>query len=126
MRGMNKTLPTFPLFRDPVDAGVFEKSKARCDACGEARGWVYTGPVYSEAEEEPTVCPWCIADGTAADELGCTFNDATIYPMKPGVAQLPPEDAATVEGRTPGFAAGGGLPARAPLRQGSGSARSRA
>lgn len=100
---MSTELPVFALFADPVGEGVFKRGEARCDACGRARGWVYDGPVYSAADEEPTVCPWCIADGTAAAKLECTFNDGTIFPMLPGTAQLTEEDRVLVEERTPGF-----------------------
>lgn len=99
-------LPTFRLFADPVKAESFEPSDQVCQLCGKARGWMYSGEPYGENEPPDCLCPWCIADGTAAAR-GYTFNDATIFPF--WGPQLPPEDAAEVEGRTPEFTAWQGV-----------------
>lgn len=96
-------LPVFPLFRDPVGQGVIVRGEDACLACGRARGWVYTGTMYGPGDNFRKVCPWCIADGTAAAKFGCSFNDPTIYPMGPGTPQLSEEDRRLVEDRTPGY-----------------------
>lgn len=96
------TLPRFPLFPDPVKEDSFKRSKEPCDICSQARGWLYDGPTYGEHSGEPAICPWCIADGRAA-EKGCTFNDPTIYPAFETTPQLTPADADLVEKRTPGY-----------------------
>jgi uncharacterized protein len=97
-------LPKFPLFEDPVAAEVLEKSKSPCDCCGQSRGWVYTGPIYLEDDDEPTVCPWCIADGAAAAKFECRFNDAGVISHHPGDERDPPAaEMDEVEQRTPGF-----------------------
>lgn len=96
-------LPKFPLFDDPVRENMIEESDESCDFCEEARGAIYTGNIYGEADVSDLICcPWCIADGTAADR-GAAFNAGDIYPVLPGTPQLTDEDRDLVEGRTPGF-----------------------
>jgi uncharacterized protein CbrC (UPF0167 family) len=96
-------LPKFQLFDDPVAAGVFERSADACDRCGRARGWLYTGPVYCEGDE-PRICPWCIIEGSAARDAGCTFNDTGVIAHHPGDDRDPPPDEMEqVAERTPGF-----------------------
>jgi uncharacterized protein CbrC (UPF0167 family) len=43
--------------------------------CRLKRGYVYDGLPYADQEYERCICPWCIADGSAADQLRATFND---------------------------------------------------
>jgi uncharacterized protein CbrC (UPF0167 family) len=62
-----------------------------CSACGRVRGFVYEGPVYSAATVE-SLCPWCIADGTAATKFDAMF-----------VASLSPIAFDEVVHRTPGY-----------------------
>lgn len=66
-------LPIFRYHPDPVGTGSIEASGTRCVACGQARGYVYTGPVYAVEEYESEICPWCIADGNAHIRLDCEF-----------------------------------------------------
>jgi len=58
-------LPVFRYHPDPIASGSVVASAAECVCCGEARGFIYTGPAYCEAELEEALCPWCIADGSA-------------------------------------------------------------
>lgn len=96
-------LPLFPLFPDPIRENVIKASNATCVLCGDARGLMYVGPCYGrETPDEGSICPWCIASG-AAESRGWEFNDAVIYPSRPGVPQLNAEDSALVQFRTPGF-----------------------
>src|SRR5262249_16008931 len=46
---------------------------------GESRGYIYTGPVYSEEELDEEICPRCIADGSAHDEFDATFVDDAAF-----------------------------------------------
>jgi uncharacterized protein CbrC (UPF0167 family) len=92
-------LPSFDLMDDAGRDHVFALSDEACDCCGKARGWKYTGPVYGEADE-PVLCPWCIRDGRAAAELGCSFNDAHDYENN---LSVPDRVRVTVRERTPGF-----------------------
>ena len=68
-------LPSFRYYADPVGEGVFVRSDATCDACGRARGWLADCVLYSAEVDGPAICPWCVADGTAARKWDGTFNE---------------------------------------------------
>ena len=91
-------LPSFRYHPDPVATGSVLVGDETCGACQRPRGFVYQGPVYSESSDPPTICPWCIADGSAARQFDAEFTD---------VGDVPDEvPAAVVEllaRRTPGF-----------------------
>ena len=55
-------LPEFRYHPDPVASGSITRSVTPCIVCGLSRGWRY-GPV------QHGVCPWCLAEGTAAAQL---------------------------------------------------------
>lgn len=74
------------------------ESEAVCEACGQACGHAYTGPIFAVDEIE-TVCPWCIADGRAAEELDAEFTDLADAP-----ADVPRSVLLEIGRRTPGFA----------------------
>lgn len=69
------TLPRFRYHPDPVASGSVAASPNVCQCCGAARGYIYRGPVYAEQELEDAICPWCIADGTAAAKFDAQFLD---------------------------------------------------
>jgi len=101
-RAMPYRLPKFDYHPDPLATGSVEASEAVCECCEEARGFVYTGPVYAEAEIE-AICPWCIASGAAHAELGASFSDEDGIG---GYGEWQAVPAAVVEAvahRTPGF-----------------------
>lgn len=94
---MTNTLPEFRYHPDPVATGSVIESTEACERCGQARGFIYDGPTYAEEDVE-TLCPWCIADGSANEELGAEFTDV----------EEAPEDVPTtvldeIVERTPGF-----------------------
>jgi hypothetical protein len=94
------TLPTFRYHADPLDSGSIIPSTATCRCCGEARGYVYTGPVYAESDEDLSdgLCPWCIGDGSAHERFDATFVDSEAFPV------ATPEAAITeISQRTPGY-----------------------
>jgi uncharacterized protein len=91
-------LPAFKYHRDPIQSGSVEQSKKRCRCCGELRGYIYTGPVYSEEDLDDSICPWCIAEGTAHTKLSATFIDDAALPQ-----DLPETVVQEVVGRTPGY-----------------------
>ena len=92
-------LPEFPLYEPGALRRVLARSKDPCAACGQVRGIVYTGPVYCKTQE-PRVCPWCVADGTAAAKFDATFNDG----LHPDCDEEGAEgELRHVEERTPGF-----------------------
>jgi uncharacterized protein len=95
-------LPSFPLFPNPLREDILALTSDSCDICRQSRGIRYTGPRYSTETDDLNICPWCIADGSAAAR-DITFNDATIYPYLDSTPQMSPEDRAMVTGRTPGF-----------------------
>jgi len=72
---MTDTLPTFRYHPDPIGTGSIVASDTACRACGRVRGFIYTGPAYAEEELAESLCPWCIADGTAAAKFAATFVD---------------------------------------------------
>src|SRR5215475_3171681 len=69
------SLPKFRYHPDPVATGSIVLSEKTCSCCVERRGYIYVGPVYSEQDVEDELCPWCIADGSAAEEYEATFVD---------------------------------------------------
>lgn len=85
MRGV-QDLPRFELFENPVRERSVRKSRKACGVCGRARGWVLAGSA---------ICPWCVADGTAATRLEITFNSV------PDLPPLQSDDVELVEKRTP-------------------------
>jgi len=93
--------PKFRYHPDPVASGSVVASKANCACCGQARGFVYDGPVYSEEEEDLSgrLCPWCIADGSAHAKFDAEFVDSE------GLEDGMPDAAAEeICQRTPGYA----------------------
>ena len=91
-------LPGFRYHPYPLATGSVVESDATCAACGKTRGYVYTGPVYMQDEPE-ALCPWCIADGTAAETFGAEFTDFGV-----GVPDdVPREVLEELAFRTPGF-----------------------
>ncbi|MEV6704098.1 CbrC family protein [Streptomyces sp. NPDC051453] len=97
---MAEWLPEFPYHPDPVSTGVVVPSEVTCVRCARARGYVYTGPVYAVEEIEDRLCPWCVADGSAAERFDAHFTDGTCLGE-----DVPLEVLAAVDRRTPGFAA---------------------
>lgn len=90
-------LPSFTYFWDPIGNGSIVKKEEICPCCERRRDHIYTGPIYSTVEVE-LVCPWCIAEGTAAAKWSASFND--VHDVPPGV---PAQVALEVETRTPGY-----------------------
>jgi len=96
---MAEPLPTFRCHPDPVRSGSVEESKTACKCCGQKRGFVYVGPVYAEANDlDEAICPWCIADGSAATKFDAYFNNVGEI-----VDEVPESVREEVEKRTPGF-----------------------
>jgi len=98
---VDEPLPVFRYHPDPVGTGSVVESDGTCRACGRARGFLYTGPVYAVDELDDALCPWCIADGRAAATFDADFTDvgADVPPDVPGPV------IETVAHRTPGYLA---------------------
>jgi uncharacterized protein CbrC (UPF0167 family) len=68
-------LPKFKYHPDPIATGSIAQLSGECAACHLTRGWTYVGPVYGQFEDQPVICPCCIADGSAHGLLGVEFVD---------------------------------------------------
>jgi uncharacterized protein len=95
---MAEQLAVFKYHPDPVLTGSLERSNDECPACGSARGYRYVGPVYADDEAEG-LCPWCIANGSAADKFDAEFTDVG-WGVPGDVKDAAIEELAK---RTPGF-----------------------
>jgi uncharacterized protein CbrC (UPF0167 family) len=91
-------VPTFRYHPDPVATGEVITSDDPCRCCGRQRGFIYTGPVYSEEEVVEELCLWCIADGSAATLFEAEFTDVANVPD-----DVPRPVLTEVLTRTPGF-----------------------
>jgi len=91
-------LPVFRYHPDPIASGSIVASEAVCVCCNARRGFIYTGPAYSEAELEDALCPWCIADGSAHETFDAYFTDPACFPDA-----IPREVIDEIAYRTPGF-----------------------
>lgn len=72
-------LPAFRYHPDPLASGSVTASARKCKCCKRARGFIYTGPVYAEKDLDEALCPWCIADGSAAEKFEATFVDSEAF-----------------------------------------------
>jgi len=72
---VSETLPQFPYHPDPVATGSIKPSDVTCLSCERRRGQIYVGPVFAVEELEECLCPWCIADGSAAARFDAQFTD---------------------------------------------------
>lgn len=97
---MEDPLPRFRYYRDPFIGETFKPDPdTPCLGCSRLRGYIYTGPVHNEKNYilDDHLCPWCIADGTAATRFGAIFNDAGT------MDDITDEVRKEIEERTPGF-----------------------
>jgi hypothetical protein len=95
-------LPTFRYHPDPIGTGSIVESDEECECCARRRGYRYEGPVYAVVEIE-IVCPWCIDDGSAHENLGCEFTDSAGVGDHGSWSPVPDAIAEHVTTRTPGF-----------------------
>lgn len=96
---MSTELPFFRCHPDPLATGAIRAATGTCVCCERDRGWIYTGPFYSAEEVSGHFCPWCIADGSAAERFAGEFSDS--YGLE-GVGEDVLQE---VTRRTPGFRA---------------------
>jgi uncharacterized protein len=97
---MSEELPQFKYHPDPVGNGLVIKSDRTCQCCGKGRGFIYRGPIYSVHDLDGGICPWCIADGSAAAKFNATFTDDV--PLLEG-GDLDPAIVEEIIMRTPGY-----------------------
>lgn len=95
---MDSSLPFFRYHPDPLKTGMILRRTTECPVCGRKRDFVYVGPFYAR-DEVDGICPWCIADGSAAKKYDGSFQDArTCEPVDSG------EQVDELVHRTPGYA----------------------
>ena len=95
-------LHRFRYHPDPLATGSIVPSDSQCQCCGERRGFAYTG-VPSSVHEIVSLCPWCIADGSAHEKLGAEFVDPASVGDRGTWETVPREVAEEVAFRTPAF-----------------------
>ncbi|KNC11344.1 hypothetical protein AC791_05275 [Klebsiella sp. RIT-PI-d] len=75
MSTANKLLPTFKYHPQPLETGAFKQDQTvTCDCCEQPTPVYYTNPFYS-VDDIDHLCPWCIADGKAAEKYAGSFQD---------------------------------------------------
>ena len=94
-------LPKFRFHSSPFQTGALIDSDEACECCGQARGYMYDGPIRT-SEEVERVCPWCIADGSAAAKWDAEFTDGYFCDRHRDHVELPDELYDEVFRRTPG------------------------
>lgn len=99
----SEPLPLFRYHADPIATGSVAVSDNECVCCEQARGYIYTGPVYSEDDHENDICPWCISDGSAHVKLGAEFTDPAGVGGYGDWQEVPATIYEEVAYQTPGF-----------------------
>ncbi|MCU1499553.1 MAG: hypothetical protein JWM47_3506 [Acidimicrobiales bacterium] len=94
-------LPAFRYHPDPVATGAFDARAGACRCCGERRGWVYAVTPYAQEDLRDALCPWCVADGSAANRFAATFTELGEH-IPAGIPATVLDELAH---RTPGFSA---------------------
>ena len=74
---MDIELPAFKYHMDPIKSGSIIKGSFTCPVCKKDRTYAYVGPFFS-IEDVENICPWCIADGSAAKKYDGEFQDFCI------------------------------------------------
>ncbi|RAS74433.1 CbrC family protein [Priestia endophytica] len=67
-------LPVFRYNPNALELEFIEKEETLCPVCEKEREYTYTGHFYS-VEDVEGICPWCIADGSAAKKYDGEFQD---------------------------------------------------
>ncbi|HEY1178223.1 MAG TPA: CbrC family protein [Phytomonospora sp.] len=94
-----RPLPEFRYHPDPLATGSVRPSVTRCPVCEHVTGFAYATTPYGPGTVR-NICPWCIADGSAAARFGASFCDD--FPLLE--SGLPHAVVVEVCERTPGFA----------------------
>ncbi|WP_198942860.1 CbrC family protein [Actinophytocola xanthii] len=85
--------PQFRFSPNAYELGIIVAEPVRCSCCERDREWRYNGGMYTE-KSDVELCPWCIADGSAAERFDGSFID---WLDIEGV----PDDPDEIEGATP-------------------------
>ncbi|GHF36747.1 hypothetical protein HNQ07_001283 [Deinococcus metalli] len=71
---MTDPLPDFRYYADPYGDRTIIEEDITCRVCGAQRAWKYDGVLYA-ADELDAICPWCVANGHAAEKFDGCFQD---------------------------------------------------
>lgn len=71
-----KHLPHFKYNPNAYTNGIIEAKEIQCNVCKEHQSHVYKGPFYS-VENIDLICPWCVANGQAAQKYEGEFQSYT-------------------------------------------------
>jgi uncharacterized protein CbrC (UPF0167 family) len=96
-------LPTFKYHPDPVATGSIVSSDSECVCCHQQRGYIYVGPVFAVDELAESICPWCIADGSAHASFDAMFTDDAGVGGYSRPRAVPVSVVEEIAFRTPGF-----------------------
>jgi uncharacterized protein CbrC (UPF0167 family) len=100
-------LPFFKYHPDPLSTGSIKASTNRYVVCGQVRGYVYAKQPYKPGKcGHDSICPWCIADGSAHKKLDIFFVEELSIgnnPHRQIWEKIPEYIAAEVVFRTPSF-----------------------
>jgi uncharacterized protein CbrC (UPF0167 family) len=93
------SFPQFKYHPNPLETGSITESDKECRSCNQKRGFIYAASVYSSQDLDNSICPWCIADGSAAAKLGASFvDDFNLFKTR-----ISEEIITEVAARTPGY-----------------------
>ena len=92
-------IPEFRYHPNPIATGNVTASDAICLCCQQNRGYIYRASVYARETLEDAICPFCIADGSAAKKFDATFSDEFSLTE----AGVPKQIVDEVTKRTPGY-----------------------
>jgi len=67
-------LPKFKYSPNAYELDLFDKVEGTCSVCEEKRNLKYNSSFYS-VDQPDYICPWCIANGKAAEKYDGEFND---------------------------------------------------
>ncbi len=104
----DEPLPDLRYHPDPVATGAFEQIDRRCHVCERERGWIYVFGTYGATDLRDRVCPWCIADGSAAARFDVVFTEVDEADLPEAIRSSPTgasELIDRIQHRTPGFSA---------------------
>jgi len=74
---MDIEFPIFKYHKDPINSGSIITGSFTCPVCKKDRTYAYVGPFFS-IEDVENICPWCIADGSAAKKYDGEFQDSAL------------------------------------------------
>lgn len=94
---MPESLPFFKYHPNPVETENIKVSEDICLCCNQNRGYIYQASIHTKLRLNGSVCPWCIADGSAAKKFDATFTDCGF------IKTISEEIKEELSKRTPGY-----------------------